>query len=594
MAQSTSRIQRFKPTRRRLVTAQPYQAPSGTFYIRRKVPEELRELLGMREYKRSLKTSDASAARIRHAEEFAKSERLFAGARSELAGRPTVTLREVQQLAADWFRAEQARMEGSGSFLDYLETDGSTTHEWAGGYEVFHHIVSIAEAQNVAVEVDVPRWALKAAEGAFRARGMPPPREGSGARKWAIQAFSEHLLKLSALALARHNGDWQKSFPVLPAVPVAAEGAPPPPQVRAAAGGVSLRRLFTEFAAQKRLDEGANRAVEKTLKTYEAALDTFIELMGDVPVAGISRAQIAEYRGLLAQLPRGGKGMGKLTAPERIARARAEALPLISAATIRNRVVALSAILAFGERMRYLSENPVTGSGVRKATARAAAKSTHFRQARSDYSREELKQIFESPLFSPQGWEPPRAKLGRALYWLPLMLYYTGARREELAQLKVGDVRSSDGITYVDLLTLQDKGEARTVKTDSSRRQIPLHPDLIARGFLTYVEGLPRDGMLFPALRPGPDGYYGTGFGKHWGNYLDKVVGLNSSVAPSHGFRHTFKTMCRAVQAQEDVHDAITGHVGRSSVSRQYGSMPLSSMYQVICLIPSVADLLSR
>ena len=38
---------------------------------------------------------------------------------------------------------------------------------------------------------------------------------------------------------------------------------------------------------------------------------------------------------------------------------------------------------------------------------------------------------------------------------------------------------------------------------------MPIHSELVRCGFLDYVKALPRDGQLFPALKPGgPDGKY--------------------------------------------------------------------------------------
>jgi hypothetical protein len=63
--------------------AQPYKHPTtGSYYIRRKVPAELRHALG-HEFKRSLKTRDPAEAKLRFAGEWAKSEAAFALARAQ-------------------------------------------------------------------------------------------------------------------------------------------------------------------------------------------------------------------------------------------------------------------------------------------------------------------------------------------------------------------------------------------------------------------------------------------------------------------------------------------------------------------------------
>lgn len=76
--------------------AQPFKHPtSGVFYLRRRVPGELRSVLG-REYKRSLKTRDPNEAKARFAAEYSKSEEAFSIARAQLAGRESLGHRDIQ------------------------------------------------------------------------------------------------------------------------------------------------------------------------------------------------------------------------------------------------------------------------------------------------------------------------------------------------------------------------------------------------------------------------------------------------------------------------------------------------------------------
>jgi len=175
------------------------------------------------------------------------------------------------------------------------------------------------------------------------------------------------------------------------------------------------------------------------------------------------------------------------------------------------------------------------------------------------------------------------------MYWLPILMYYTGARREEIAQLWVRDVRFGEGQTpHLNILSAESGEDGgRTVKTAASRRLIPLHGDLGRLGFFDYVQSLDAGGQLFPKLRPSPSGYFGANFGKRWAQYLRETVKLTSPANPSHGFRHTFKTLCRLAGIPEDVGDAICGHIGQSRVARSYGEMPLVRMAQEIEKLPS-------
>jgi hypothetical protein len=104
---SSSLALRTKKQRFRAFMAQPYKHPqSGIYHLRRKVPDALRAALG-REYKRSLKTHDPDEAKVRFAEAWIDSERVFALARAQANGEASYSRQDAQQLAARWLRAEQ-------------------------------------------------------------------------------------------------------------------------------------------------------------------------------------------------------------------------------------------------------------------------------------------------------------------------------------------------------------------------------------------------------------------------------------------------------------------------------------------------------
>ena len=126
------------------------------------------------------------------------------------------------------------------------------------------------------------------------------------------------------------------------------------------------------------------------------------------------------------------------------------------------------------------------------------------------------------------------------------------------------------------------------MKTSSSRRKVPLHADLLALGFIDYRNSLPAEGRLFPKLEEHPENGYGHAVGKAWAKYLKEVVGLESQASPSHGFRHTFKTLCREVGIETAVSDWITGH-SIAGVGADYGSNPLGRMARELARYPSIA-----
>lgn len=571
-------------TRRRSFMAQPFKHPdSGIYYLRRRVPEALRPKFG-EFFKRSLRTRDPGEAKRLHALEWANSEAAFALARAQLKGEGELTPRDALVLAGRWYQQELAAIEKSGLFEKWLGEGASVTVEQGDWYQDHSPVVTLREAldgDESAAQEDVHIYVLRT----LREANLPVPPRDSAQYAALHAAFLDHYFKLSEAALARYSGDWRSTADTLDA-PLSVE------RTRTAnAEKRKLMEVFEEYARERMLTHGEARGVKSTLIEYRALMREFTELVGDPPVREITREVVRRYRDEVARLPVKGEGIRKLSAMEKIAKADAEALPRVSPGTIRNKLAALSTVLAYAVRMEYLRENPVVAGQFLRQAAKAVSTGRAAARGRKHYEKNELEAIFTSAIFNGSGWRPPRATFGEAWYWLPLLMYYTGARLEELAQLNVGDVCSETGCHFLSILNSEEEADgSRGVKTASSRRDIPLHPDLIALGFLTYVAGLPA-GQVFPGLTPDPKGYFGTNFGRRWAEYLRTVAGVDSPANPSHGFRHTFKTLCREADIPEDVHDAITGHAGGNSVARGYGVMTLTRMAREIAQLPTAPGL---
>jgi hypothetical protein len=95
-----------------------------------------------------------------------------------------------------------------------------------------------------------------------------------------------------------------------------------------------------------------------------------------------------------------------------------------------------------------------------------------------------------------------------------------GMRPNEVAQMLEDDLKhTSQGTWFLDIVTTGDEDEdeptvAKTLKTTASSRKIPLHPELIAIGFIQFVERRKTSGgstgMIFPHLKPDKYGNVAT------------------------------------------------------------------------------------
>lgn len=87
-----------------------------------------------------------------------------------------------------------------------------------------------------------------------------------------------------------------------------------------------------------------------------------------------------------------------------------------------------------------------------------------------------------------------------AILWPPLLCATSGARMGEMAQLRREGVIVKRGIP-----ALRITAEAGSVKYDNSERTIPIHPTVLAAGFMGVVESQERTAVLHPCGRQQPE-----------------------------------------------------------------------------------------
>lgn len=204
---------------------------------------------------------------------------------------------------------------------------------------------------------------------------------------------------------------------------------------------------------------------------------------------------------------------------------------------------------------------------------------------RLEYSHDDLVDIFGSRLYSEA--HRPLGGGGEAVVWLPLIAAYSGARLEEIALLRPQDMVEDPRHGWY--FSINDIGEGKQLKTQSSRRNVPVHPVLVQAGLVAYRQAMVGEEWLFPDLVPNVSGQRSGNWSKWWGRYARKELGLDK-LKVFHSFRHTFKTACRTASINQEVHEALTGHTP-ANVGGEYGLHPMSALRDAIDRIhyPGVA-----
>ncbi|MBR1281587.1 site-specific integrase [Bradyrhizobium sp. AUGA SZCCT0177] len=346
------------------------------------------------------------------------------------------------------------------------------------------------------------------------------------------------------------------------------------------AGG-TLRVAFEGW--NKERERGKNSVGE-----YKRAVEMFIQLHGDLPIAALRKSHAREYREAIQGVPRRRTGaLLKATLPELREWGRKHPeLPKVSQGTINKQLGAVQTIAGWGHRNGVIPEDVPWSDPFHKMRVEEDGSD------RTSFESSDLKLLFAAPVFTTHDF--PEGGRGYAAFWLPLLALFNGARQAELAGLTVADVKTEPETQTPLLFVTKQTSRGKRLKTKASQRVIPVHSQLVKLGFLRYVEDVRRkagdNAFLFPLVAPQHewDRAGVSAWSKWFGRYLD-AQGVTDTAKVFHSFRHGFKDALRKASPDEELRDALTGHRGPKSVGREYGAKEMLTRFGIKLLKDAVA-----
>lgn len=256
--------------------------------------------------------------------------------------------------------------------------------------------------------------------------------------------------------------------------------------------------------------------------------------------------------------------------------------------TINERISKVRAIYKIAVGKHVLKTNPALHTlGFKENGVKQRKK------RRLPFDAADLATVFSSEVFTQH--KRSRGQSGEASYWIPLLMFYTGARPEEIAGLALSDlcrdakfgwyfnIVDRPGDEDRDLFDDDDVPEShrRTLKNSMSIRRVPVAQELIDLGLLRYVEWLRGSDstVFFPTLKKDFHGKLSGSFSKFFGRYK-RAIGITDSRKVLYSLRHSMKDLLEAAGVPSKYLQRVLGHTtGDGKVTDGYGSdLPFSRL----------------
>jgi integrase len=336
--------------------------------------------------------------------------------------------------------------------------------------------------------------------------------------------------------------------------------------------GEGIKDYFDQYCREQK-----DKVTSNAKKDLRATIRSFVELNGDFPIGMYTKDHMRGFKRALKDMPINATKLypGK-TMPQVLAASVGDRNPRLKVPSINNK---LSIISKFGN---WLEEN-VEGARADVFKTTLMARTKH--EPMLPFSPEQMRQILNANAFvgakSSQDYSAPGSfKFRDWHFWIPQIAAFTGARLNELAQLRIADIKQVDGIWIFDIT---DEGDDTSLKTKESKRRIPIHPQLIELGILEYRDSVAAKGWewLFQSIKPDINGRRSTRAGGWFRKFLTRIGVKGDERGGTHRFRHTLADRLRAAGIDEYDIGMVLGHkVDIARMTTKYGRTVSGTLQQ--------------
>jgi integrase len=511
-----------------LSMSRPFRHPvTGIYWFRKRVPEALRATVGKLEEKCSLKTRDPMEAKVAHARVAAEVEERWQRLR---AGPQSLSQRQAEAVAGEIYRS-------------MLAEHGDDPDKVTGGVTalLIDKAFVNGSAKIVSAGADVEKSAAMI-EKMRTSRNAKRIDAWLSSRGWLLTPESRELVRKAvdrAILQAREQlyrmsgGDYRAD--------PEANRFPKLEEQRKSAGDKSfhIMRVFDEYAAEGKL-------APSTIKKWR-------------PIMASIAAEVPDIRNLTREWCLAWKDK-----------------------QVARKIAMKSVRLTYIGSLRAMCEWAVNNDRIPENPALRIQVKVEKQTRKRGYTDAEATTILRASLEPMSDRTGPKHKAARR--WIPMLCAYTGARVGEIAQLRKQDVRKVDGVWLIRITP--DAGSVKTGRT----RDVAIHPELLRQKFTDFVSQ--SSGALFynkPSPRGGSDS---NPTYKKTGEWIAKWIRndlkiTDKDIAPSHAWRHRFKTIARRVKMDTGARDYMQGHAAANE-GEGYGTFEPAMLFDEISKLPVI------
>jgi integrase len=571
------------------------------FWFRKAVPVDLLDVLGIAEVRRSFRTGNAREARRRGLEVLVRVEDVYEVLRSK---RPIRPARDVALAML-----ERALSHASGSpdtqnvKAGFLRNAHDILEPMGDGETFLRERASAPLPSDVVVEPSVAMDLLRAEKPAGSENriavaileavariGHGDPSEvaaGVDALDRALGSLSDHRAPVVAPnPVLQQIEDLRNLLMATLERLQSSAGAAPAPAIdtqaifdMAAAGArTGIAQAEAERWSDMLLSKAIERYVEEEVvklvgtkhkEDVPRRLQTFLRAIGDRPIREITPADLKAYRNQLDMMP--DRYALRLKTDDLAEAIRLNAMRPVPLECNGPKTVNLKYLGPVRRFFDFLIGENLLGSNP------AAKVHSNQKELESAKTKRHPLKISQINAFLVRTAEYPIPASSR---WVPLMMLFSGARPNELAQLQVNDLKPDfNGRPHLNVLTLEDtdgdtgpdeheaerlRADKRSVKTASGRRMIPIHPMLIEMGLLELFERRREttknaESLLFQDVKCDTYGHYGREVSRRLNRCL-REVGITNPRLSLYSLRHTFRDACVDAGMPDQARRKMMGH----------------------------------